>query len=213
MIVARPDDRAGESAGAQHLRAAEAAGLVAGVEPHVGQPLIAGELDAGLRVLDVLARAQQVGALAPARVVTAASTSIAAVATGGESTGVDAARSSSRAASVSKISRRRRSSACFTAVSAMISCSWFAATSACADTQIERRRRSDVDLGLVHAHQLLAPARSADRRASTFARADTRFQYAAFTLAVVCTRLSLQPRVGDVAVGPADRQLLARRRR
>ena len=84
---ARADDRAGEAAGAQHLRAAEAARLIAGVQPHVGQPLIAGVLHARLRVLDVLARAQQIGALARARAVTAASTSTAAVPTGGESTG------------------------------------------------------------------------------------------------------------------------------
>ena len=78
--------------------------------------------------------------------------------------------------------------------------------------EVERRRLADVDFRLVHAHQLFGQ-RSAERRASTVACADTRFQYAAFTSAVVWTMRLAQTRVGDVAVDAAGRELLARRRR
>ena len=52
---------------AQHLRAAEAAGLVAGVEPDVGQLLVVRELQARFRVLDVLVGAREIGAVRSAR--------------------------------------------------------------------------------------------------------------------------------------------------
>src|SRR5262245_44816352 len=64
--VAGSDDGAWEAAAAQHLRAAEAVGLVARVEPDVWQLLTVRVLHAHLRVVDLLARARQVGALAQA---------------------------------------------------------------------------------------------------------------------------------------------------
>ncbi len=86
--------------------------------------------------------------------MTAASTSSGVVPTGGESTG------SRRTFQTSRIGRIEDEQpqpifGLLHRVSAMISCSWFAATSACADSEIERRRLSDVHLGLVHARQLL----------------------------------------------------------
>src|SRR5439155_16882389 len=60
---ARADDGAGETAGAEHLRAAEADRLIAGAQAHVGQPLVPRVLHADLRALDVLACANEIGPL------------------------------------------------------------------------------------------------------------------------------------------------------
>ena len=121
---------------------------------------------------------------------------MAAVAIGGESTVSIATFQFSRFA-VSKISRRSRSSASFTVVSAMISCSWSAATSACADTRSSGGDVPTSTLALLTRTSSWARS-SVDRRASTVARADTRFQYADFTFAVVWTRLS-RSRVSEMS--------------
>ena len=96
----------------------------------------------------------------------------------------------------SKISRRSRSSDCFTAVSATMSCSWFAATSACADTRSMRRRLPDVHLGLVHAHQFLgeqrvrpgAPRRWRERTPDSSRRSSRRRSCAPRSPAAACRR-------------------------
>ena len=89
----------------------------------------------------------------------------------------------------------------------MISCSWLPATSACADTRSSGGDEPTSTFALFTRTSSCASSR-ADRRASTLKRADTRFQHAAFTLAVVWTRLSVSLRVGDVPVGSRHGELL-----
>ena len=121
--------------------------------------------------------------------VTAASTSMTGVATGGESIGSIFTFQVSRWV-VSKISMRSRSSTCFTVVSAMISCSWSAATSACADTRSSGGERADVHLGLVHARQLLREFEGRLARFDVGARPPPAPSTTDFVFATVCTVLS-----------------------
>jgi hypothetical protein len=61
--LARPHDRAGKTADALQQRAAETARLIARVQPHVGQPLVARELQVRIGRADLQPRALKVGAL------------------------------------------------------------------------------------------------------------------------------------------------------
>ena len=85
-----PVDDAGKAAGAQQLRAAEAAAAIRRLEPHVGQPLVAEELDVGLRVLEVVARRARGRSARRAPSRPRASTSGSDAAAGGSSTGSSA---------------------------------------------------------------------------------------------------------------------------
>ena len=218
-----PDDRAGEAAGAQHLRCRR--GRWPGSWRSGARRAAAGcrRTSRWLSAFSMSLRARsEVGALAErardrrvdverARRRPAASRSarsctfqMLAVASGRRS------------------AARRRSSACFTAVSAMISCSWLAATSACADTRSSGGDCADVDLGLVDARQLLRRAR-APTAARRRWRAPTRDSSTrVFTSAVVWTRLSrsrvsamsrLVRLVASCCRGAVDRQVAEQRLR
>ena len=115
--------------------------------------------------------------------VTAASRSTAAVVIGGESTGSIFTVQTLRSA-VSKMSSRSRSSTCLTAVSAMMSCSRSDATSACAETRSSGGDWPTSTFALFTRTSSCARS-TADWRAATVSIADTRFQYALFTSAVV----------------------------
>ena len=95
----------------------------------------------GVGAGDAGARAREIGAV-PECAVTAASRSMAIVPTGGVSIGSIFTFHIERSVG-SKMRTRSRSSTWRTAVSAMISCSWFAATSACAgrDRAVATARR------------------------------------------------------------------------
>ena len=126
--------------------------------------------------------------------------------TGGESIGVELRRSSCRAASGRRSARAADPRPACTAVSAMISCSWLRGDFGLRRHEVERRRLTDVDLGLVHARQLLRELQRRLPRVDVGAAPTPGSSTALFTFAVVCTTLSRS------RVSAMSRLIAARRR-
>ena len=200
-------DRAGKAARAEHLRTAEPAGQVAGVQSNVGQPLIARELHAHLRVVDVLARSPEIGPVAQG-------IGHRGIEIGGRQTQrrridrVDLHRPHARITRVEDLraqlilalpDRRLRDDELLP----------IGGDLGLGRNEIQRRRLTDIDLRPVHPDEL---ARKIERRLARLDVRDRRHEVPVRALDArhrVHERFS-QPRPGDLPIDTARRELLAR---